>query len=81
MRRRLVVLALCLGTLLLIVICSGLLAGGIVFGIHAMPTLSGTSLSVVDGLARILASGAFIVLAAFGIVAVGTNSKSLNPRM
>jgi len=59
------------GTLLLIVICSGLFAGGIVFGIHPMPTLSGTSLSVVDGLARILASGAFIVLAASGIVAVG----------
>ena len=59
------------GTLLLIVICSGLLAGGIVLGIHPMPTLSGTSLSVVDGLARILASGAFIVLAASGIVAVG----------
>ncbi len=59
------------GTLLVIVICAGLVAGGIVFGIHPMPTLSGTSLSVVDGLARILASGAFILLAASGIVAVG----------
>ena len=57
------------GTLLLIVICSGLLAGGIVFGIHPMPTLSGTSLSVVDGLARILVSGAFILLAAVMIAA------------
>jgi ABC-2 type transport system permease protein len=59
------------GTLLLIVICSGLFAGGVVFGIHPMPTLSGTSLSVVDGLVRILVSGAFILLAASGIVAVG----------
>ena len=59
------------GALLVIVICSGLLAGGVVFGIHPMPTLSGTSLSVVDGLVRIFASGAFILLAASGIVAVG----------
>jgi ABC-2 type transport system permease protein len=59
------------GALLLIVIASGLLAGGVVFGIHPMPTLSGTSLSVLDGLARILASGVFILLAASGIVAVG----------
>jgi ABC-2 type transport system permease protein len=36
-----------------------------------MPTLSGTSLSVLDALVRILASGAFILLAASGIVAVG----------
>ena len=36
-----------------------------------MPTLSGTSLSVIDGLVRILASGSFILLAASGIVAVG----------
>src|SRR3954447_23682514 len=59
------------GALLLIVIASGLLAGGVLFGIHPMPTLSGTSLSVLDGLARILASGLFILLAASGIVAVG----------
>ena len=36
------------GALLLIVIASGLLAGGVVFGIHPMPTLSGTSLSVLE---------------------------------
>jgi ABC-2 type transport system permease protein len=57
--------------LLVIVILAGLLAGGVVFGIHPMPTLSGTSLSVADALVRIFASGAFIVLAASGIVAVG----------
>ncbi|HEX3299651.1 MAG TPA: ABC transporter permease subunit, partial [Actinomycetota bacterium] len=59
------------GALLVIVILSGLLAGGVVFGIHPMPTLSGTSLSVIDALVRIVASGAFILLAASGIVAVG----------
>jgi ABC-2 type transport system permease protein len=59
------------GGLLLIVIAAGLIAGGVVFGIHDMPTLSGTSLSVVEAIARILASGAFILLAASGIVAVG----------
>ena len=59
------------GALLVGVIFAGLLAGGAVFGIHAMPTLSGTTLSVGGGLLRILVSGAFILLAASGIVAVG----------
>jgi ABC-2 type transport system permease protein len=59
------------GALLVGVVSAGLLAGGVVFGIHAMPTLSGTTLSVVDGLARTLASAAYILLAASGIVSVG----------
>ncbi|MGZ4132904.1 MAG: ABC transporter permease, partial [Actinomycetota bacterium] len=59
------------GALLLLVILAGLLAGGVVFGIHPMPTFSGTALSVPGALLRILAAGVFILLAASGIVAVG----------
>jgi ABC-2 type transport system permease protein len=59
------------GALLLVVIVAGLLAGGAVFGIHSMPTFSGTALSVPAALLRIVAAGVFILLAASGIVAVG----------
>lgn len=59
------------GALLLGVVLAGLVAGGAVFGVHAMPTLSGTTLPVMTALFRITASLVFILLAASGIIAVG----------
>jgi ABC-2 type transport system permease protein len=57
--------------LLLGVIASGAFFGGIVFGFHALPTLSGTMLSVAEASLRILGAGLYILLAASGIVAIG----------
>lgn len=59
------------GAMLLGVILAGLLAGGVVFGFGPLPTLSGTTLPVWEGLARLVGSGAYILLAASGITAVG----------
>lgn len=60
-----------LGVLLVGVIASGALFGGIVFGFGPLPTLSGSSLSVVQASLRILGAGAYILLAAAGITAIG----------
>ncbi len=60
-----------IGTLLVGVIASGAVFGGAVFGFHPLPTLSGTTLSVAQASLRILGAGAFILLAASGIVAIG----------
>jgi ABC-2 type transport system permease protein len=60
-----------IGALLLGVIASGALFGGIFFGLRPLPTLSGTTLSVVEASVRILGAGLYILLAASGIVAVG----------
>jgi ABC-2 type transport system permease protein len=60
-----------LAVLLLGVVASGALFGGLAFGFGPLPTLSGTTLSVGGAAARILAAGAFMVLAASGLVAVG----------
>jgi ABC-2 type transport system permease protein len=59
------------GATLVGVILAGLLAGGVVFGFGPLPTLSGTTLSFWQGLARLVGSGGYIVLAASGITAVG----------
>jgi ABC-2 type transport system permease protein len=59
------------GTMLLVVIAAGLVAGGAVFGLHPLPTLSGTTLSIPIAFARTLAAAAFIVLAASGITSLG----------
>ncbi|MGZ5212184.1 MAG: ABC transporter permease [Actinomycetota bacterium] len=59
------------GALLVGVILAGLLAGGVVFGFGPLPTLSGTTLSTSEALVRILGSGAYILMAASGITAVG----------
>jgi ABC-2 type transport system permease protein len=59
------------GALLVGVILAGTLAGGVVFGFGPLPTLSGTTLSTVDALLRVVGSGAYILLAASGITAVG----------
>ncbi|HTG46150.1 MAG TPA: ABC transporter permease subunit [Actinomycetota bacterium] len=60
-----------LGFLVVATIASGLIWGAIVFGLHPMPTLSGTTLSVLEGLGRIAASGAYMVLAMSGIACIG----------
>ena len=60
-----------LGVLVAVTIVSGLAAGAIVFGLGAMPTLSGTSLSVGEGLVRIVGSGVYMVLALSGIACIG----------
>jgi ABC-2 type transport system permease protein len=59
------------GALLVGVILAGLLAGGVVFGFGPLPTLSGTTLTLWQGLVRVVGSGAYILLAASGITAVG----------
>jgi ABC-2 type transport system permease protein len=60
-----------IGALLLGVIASGAFFGGIAFGFAPLPTLSGTSLSVLDAWVRIMGAGLYILLAASGIVAMG----------
>jgi ABC-2 type transport system permease protein len=59
------------GALLVAVILAGSLAGGFVFGFGPLPTLSGTTLSTLEALVRVVGSGAYILLAASGIMAVG----------
>jgi ABC-2 type transport system permease protein len=60
-----------LGLLVLGTMLSGLFAGGVVFGLKAMPSLSGTTLSVVQGIARIAMVGVYMVLAMSGLACIG----------
>jgi ABC-2 type transport system permease protein len=60
-----------LASLLVWVIVCGLVAGGILFGVSALPTLSGTTLSVADALGRILGSALYMLLAVSGVTAIG----------
>ena len=60
-----------LASLLLWVIVCGLVAGSILFGVSALPTLSGTTLSVADALARILGSALYMLLAISGVASIG----------
>jgi len=60
-----------LASLLVWVIVCGLVAGGILFGVSALPTLSGTTLSVVDALARILGSALYMLLVVSGVASIG----------
>ncbi len=66
-----------LALLTLFTVATGLAAGGVVFGLRALPTLSGTTLSVGAALLRILASAAYILLAVSGIAAVGVLISTL----
>ena len=59
------------GALLLGVILAGLVAGGAMFGFGPLPTFSGTTLSTGAALLRVIGSGAYILLAASGVMAVG----------
>jgi ABC-2 type transport system permease protein len=60
-----------LASLLVWVIVCGLVAGGILFGVSALPTLSGTTLSVVDALARILGSALYMLIVVSGVASIG----------
>lgn len=60
-----------LAALLLGVVVSGALFGGLAFGFGPLPTLSGTTLSVGGATLRILAAGGFMLLAASGLVGLG----------
>jgi ABC-2 type transport system permease protein len=60
-----------LGFLVVATIASGVVAGAIVFGLKPMPTLSGTTLSVAEGLLRIGGAGVFMVLAMSGVACIG----------
>ena len=50
---------------------SGLLAGGLFFGLKAMPTLSGTTLAAGQGLLRTGAVGAYMIVAMSGVACIG----------
>jgi ABC-2 type transport system permease protein len=58
-------------TLLLWVVVCGLVAGGVLFGLRSLPTLSGTTLSLGDALLRILAAVGYMLLAVSGVTSIG----------
>lgn len=60
-----------LGFMVVATIVGGVVAGWVVFGLKPMPTLSGTTLSVAEGLFRIAGAGVFMVLAISGIACIG----------
>jgi ABC-2 type transport system permease protein len=57
--------------LVVVTMLAGIVAGGVVFGLKPMPTLSGTTLSVGEGALRIVATGAFMVVAMSGVACIG----------
>jgi ABC-2 type transport system permease protein len=57
--------------LVVVTMVSGIVAGGVAFGLGPMPTLSGTTLSVEQGLLRIAATGVFMVIAMSGVACIG----------
>jgi ABC-2 type transport system permease protein len=62
---------LLIGAMLLAVVAAGLFAGGVIFGFEPLPTLSGSTLSIGATLVRILGAAGYILLAAFGVAAIG----------
>ena len=75
-RTRLVLAKYCssmtlLGGLVLVTLVSGVVAGAVVFGLSPLPTLSGSTLSVTEGLARVGASGVYMLAALSGIACIG----------
>jgi ABC-2 type transport system permease protein len=60
-----------LGLLVAVTMVTGVIAGGVVFGLKAMPTLSGTTLSAEEGLVRIAAVGVYMVAAMSGVACIG----------
>ncbi len=60
-----------LGALVLVTIASGVVAGAVAFGLEPMPTLSGTTLPIAEGLARIGAAGLYMVATLSGIACIG----------
>ena len=75
-RTRLVLAKYCssmtlLGGLVLVTLVSGVVAGAVVFGLSPLPTLSGSTLSVTEGLARVGASGVYMLAVLSGIACIG----------
>jgi ABC-2 type transport system permease protein len=60
-----------LATMLALVAISGIVAGGLVFGLHPIVTLSGTTLSMGESLMRMLETAVYMVLAVSGLAALG----------
>jgi len=54
-----------------IVIVAGLIGGGIAFGFGPLPTLSGTTLSAVDVVVRMVLAAAYVLAGVSGLVAIG----------
>jgi ABC-2 type transport system permease protein len=59
------------GAAVLFVMVVGILAGGIGFGFGPMPTLSGPTLTVGEGLLRVVAAGGYVLLGVSGLAAIG----------
>jgi hypothetical protein len=57
--------------MLVLVALSGVVAGGIVLGLHPIVTLSGTTLSMGQSVLRMLETAAYMVLAVSGLAALG----------
>jgi ABC-2 type transport system permease protein len=68
---------LLLAAMLLAVVGAGLIAGGVFFGLHPLPTLSGSTLSVAAAIGRIGGAALYILLAACGVTAVGVFISTL----
>ncbi len=66
-----------IGLMLLAVVVAGLVAGGLFFGFAPLPTLSGTTLSIPETLLRIGGAALYILLAAFGVTALGVFVSTL----
>ena len=66
-----------LGLLVVATMVCGLVAGAVAFGFKPMPTLSGSTLSVAEGLLRIGGAGVFMVLAVSGLVSIGLYISTL----
>jgi ABC-2 type transport system permease protein len=60
-----------IGLLVVATMISGVVAGGVVFGLKPLPTLSGTTLSVGQGLLRISGTGVYMMLAMSGVACIG----------
>jgi len=65
------------GLAVLLVVMVGIVAGGIGFGFGPMPTLSGSSLSMVAGLSHIVMAGAYVIVGVAGLAAIGVFVSTL----
>ena len=68
---------LLIAIMLVAVVVAGLVAGGVMFGFQPLPTLSGSTLSIGATIVRILGAAAYILLAAFGVTAIGVFVSTL----
>jgi ABC-2 type transport system permease protein len=60
-----------LGVLVGVAMVCGLVTGAVVFGLHPLPTLSGTTLSVGAAMLRIFVSGVYMVAVVSGVACIG----------